>query len=101
LLSYKKTLNHFSPIRQQKLLKFKFQNEKEKTRGLFFVSKMEPLVQHVSSFSVPILNFNHGLLGAITVVGITDTVPKSTDHPTGKYVLNVAREISKYFGFER
>jgi IclR family transcriptional regulator, acetate operon repressor len=76
-----------------------FQSEKEKTRGKFFASKTEPLIMHVSSFSVPIFNFNHGLLGAITVVGITETVPKSADHPTGKYVLHAAKEISEYFGF--
>ncbi len=77
-----------------------FQVEKEKTGGLLFASKTEPLVKHVSSFSAPILNFNHELLGAITVVGITETVPKSVDHPTGQYVLNVAKEISEYFGFK-
>ena len=54
-----------------------FQGEKEKTRGLFFASKTEPLINHVSSFSVPILNYKHELIGAITIVGITETVPKS------------------------
>ncbi|MDR7236949.1 IclR family transcriptional regulator [Neobacillus drentensis] len=78
-----------------------FQDDKEKTRRLFFASKTEPLIKHVSSFSVPLLNFNHELLGAITVVGITETVPKSADHPTGQYVLNVAKEISEYFGFKK
>jgi DNA-binding IclR family transcriptional regulator len=76
-----------------------FYGEKEKTRGLFFASKTEPLINHVSSFSVPILNFNNELLGAITIVGITETVPQSADHPIGQYVLYVGREISEYFGF--
>ncbi|MFL6555486.1 MAG: IclR family transcriptional regulator, partial [Bacillus sp. (in: firmicutes)] len=78
-----------------------FQCETETTRGLFFASKTEPLINHVSSFSVPILNFNNELLGAITIVGITETVPKSADHPIGQYVLNVAKEISEYFGFKK
>ncbi|QIZ09097.1 IclR family transcriptional regulator [Priestia megaterium] len=73
--------------------------EKEKTRELFFVSKTEPLINHVSSFSVPLLNFNNELLGAITIVGITETVPKSADHPIGQYVLKTAKEISEYYGF--
>lgn len=76
-----------------------FQGEKEKTRGVFFASKTEPLINHVSSFSVPILNYKHELFGAVTIVGITETVPKSADHPIGQYVLNVGKEISEYFGF--
>ncbi|MEH7744050.1 IclR family transcriptional regulator [Neobacillus drentensis] len=76
-----------------------FQNEKEKTRQLHFASKTEPLIMHVSSFSVPLLNFNHELLGAITIVGITETVPNSADHSIGQYVLNIAKEISEYYGF--
>jgi IclR family transcriptional regulator, acetate operon repressor len=92
---------------QEELSKFKkselqqFQGEKDKTRRSFFASKTEPLIKHVSSFSVPIFNFNNELLGAITIVGITETVPKSADHPTGQYVLNVAKEISEFFGFEK
>lgn len=78
-----------------------FQGEIEKTRALFFASKTEPLINHVSSFSVPILNFNNELLGAITIVGITETVPKTADHHIGQYVLNVAKEISEYFGFKK
>lgn len=75
------------------------QVEKKKTRELFFASKTEPLINHVSSFSVPILNFKKELLGAITIVGITETVPKTADHLVGKYVLNIAKEISEYYGF--
>lgn len=78
-----------------------FKKDKEKTRELFFASKTEPLIQHVSSFSVPILNFNHELLGAITVVGITETVPKTTDDSIGQYVLSTAKEISAYYGFSK
>ncbi len=78
---------------------FHLQSEIEKTRGLFFASKTEPLIKHVSSFSVPIFNFNNELLGAITAVGITETVPKSADDPIGQFVLKVAKEISVYFGY--
>lgn len=78
-----------------------FQAEKEKTRVVFFASKTEPLVKHVSSFSVPLLNFTNELIGAITIVGISETLPKSADHPTGQYVLSFAKEISEYFGFRK
>ncbi|KOY82307.1 IclR family transcriptional regulator [Lysinibacillus macroides] len=91
--------NEVSNFSEQELEQFK--KDKEKTRELFFASKTEPLIQHVSSYSVPILNFNNELLGAITVVGITETVPKTADEPIGQYVLNVAREISAYYGFSK
>lgn len=91
--------NELSKFNEHELEQFK--KEKEKTRELFFASKTEPLIQHVSSYSVPILNFNKELLGAITVVGITETVPKTADEPVGDYVLTIAREISEYYGFSR
>ena len=76
-----------------------FKKEKENTKQFYFATKKEPLVTHVSSFSVPILNFNEELLGAITVVGITDTVPKTLNDPTGQFVLGTAMEISEYYGY--
>lgn len=86
----------------KKFSKIEFQQhqiEIEKTRNLLFASKTEPLVEHVSSFSVPILNFKKELIGAITIVGYTDTVPKSIDAPISRYVIKIANEISGYFGY--
>ncbi len=88
-----------SKLNESELLQYK--EEKEKTRELFFASKKEPLVKHISSFSVPILNFNHDVLGTITIVGITETVPTSVDHPIGNYVLDVAMEISEFYGYKK
>lgn len=77
----------------------KIQKQQEQTRKTLFASKVEPLVKHVSSFSVPIFNYKRDLIGAITVVGHTETVPKSCDDPVSKYVLNVAHEISEFYGY--
>lgn len=77
----------------------KHESYKENARKLFFASKIEPLVEHVSSYSVPILNFNKDLIGAITVVGYTEIVPKSADQPIGQYVLDISKQISTYYGF--
>ncbi|SOC11630.1 IclR family transcriptional regulator [Ureibacillus xyleni] len=91
----------------EELMKFskdeieKFNEEKEKTKQLRFATKKEPLVTHVSSFSVPILNFNEELLGAITIVGITETVPKTLDDPTGQFVMEIAKEISEFYGYSK
>lgn len=76
-----------------------FETEKENARKLFFTSKIEPLVKHVSSFSVPILNFNKELIGAITIVGYTEIVPNTADHPTAQFVLEISRQVSKYYGY--
>ena len=76
-----------------------FQLEQELTRKTFFASKIEPLVEHVSSFSVPVLNFNEELLAAITIVGFTDLVPKNVVHPTSQLVLQYAQRLSKYYGY--
>lgn len=71
----------------------------ENTRKRYFASQIEPLVTHVSSFSVPILNYEEKLIGAITVVGYTKTVPTTEEHPTSQYIMDIGREISSYYGF--
>lgn len=73
--------------------------ELETARKSYFASKIEPLVSHVSSFSVPILNYEQELLGAITIVGYTETVPTSPDHPTSRYIMDISRELSAQYGF--
>ncbi len=73
----------------------------EETRKLSFATKIEPLIQHISSFSVPLLNYDQELLGTITLVGYTETVPKKKEHPTSQYVIDIAREISTYYGYSK
>lgn len=85
-----------------KLNKMQFKELKEElemTRKNYFASKIEPLVTHVSSFSVPILNFGKELLGAITIVGYTETVPNSLNHPISEYIMKISREISAQYGY--
>ncbi|RHW40088.1 IclR family transcriptional regulator [Lysinibacillus yapensis] len=78
-----------------------FEYEKENARKRFFASKIEPLIEHVSSFSVPILNFSDELIGAITIVGYTEIVPKAAEHPTGQIVLEIAQQVSDYYGHSK
>lgn len=75
------------------------ESDKENARKLFFASKIEPLIEHVSSFSVPILNFNKEIIGAITVVGYTEIVPKTAEHPIGQHVLEMSKQVSDYYGY--
>lgn len=87
-----------------KLLEMELQQhllEIETTKNYAFATKIEPLVEHVSSFSVPILNVNKELIGAITMVGYTETIPNDIEHPICSYVIDIAREISAYFGYSK
>lgn len=59
----------------------------------------EPLVPHVSSASVPILNYNSELIGCLTVVGFSEIVPKNIEDPTSQYLLELSRDISNIFGY--
>ncbi|CAM5193153.1 Glycerol operon regulatory protein [Ureibacillus acetophenoni] len=78
--------------------KIYLEKELEISRMLGFATKIEPLVQHVSSFSVPLLNYNRDLIGAITIVGYTEIIPKTKDHPTSEYVIEAAKRISELYG---
>ncbi|OLN22040.1 IclR family transcriptional regulator [Domibacillus antri] len=64
-----------------------------------FTYASEPLIEHISSFSVPLLDFQQNLLGALTVVGFTPLVPKNTDDEISQYVLEQAQKISSSFGY--
>ena len=77
------------------------QHKKDETRNTLFASRIEPLIKHVSSFSVPILNYNHELIGAITIVGHTETVPETVEHPISQFVLDIALQISQSHGFSK
>lgn len=58
----------------------------------------EPLVPFVSSVAIPILNYKQQLLGAVTMVGFSNTIPQDTDHATSRYLLEKGREVSRTFG---
>jgi DNA-binding IclR family transcriptional regulator len=59
----------------------------------------EPLVTSISSMSIPILNFNHELLGTVTVVGFTDTIPTDPNDQMSRYLIRYHKEISSVFGY--
>lgn len=67
-----------------------------KTHKIAFAK--EPLVPSVSSLSIPILNYNSDLLGAITVVGFTDFVPADPGEELSQYIIEMSAEISRVFG---
>ena len=60
----------------------------------------EPLVPSTSSASIPILDFNRDLIGAIAVVGFTESIPSSPSDPLGQDLIKFHNEISRIFGFK-
>ncbi|MBB6283924.1 MULTISPECIES: IclR family transcriptional regulator [Geobacillus] len=89
-----KELNKLANERRQQLEK-----EIENIKHRLFSRALEPLVKHVSSFSVPIFDFQRDLVGAVTVVGFTEQIPQTAEEGVGKYIMDAVLEISKSFGF--
>lgn len=77
-----------------------FEKEQVEIEKTYFAYAAEPLVEHVSSFSVPILDFNHDLVASITVVGFTKLIPHKPTDEVSQYVIKCARELSESFGFK-
>lgn len=88
-----------SKMTEEELTQFK--EEQLQAKKIKFASKIEPLIQHVSSFSIPIFNFNRQLMGAITVVGYTELIPDTLESPISKTVIDIALQISKYYGYSQ
>lgn len=76
-----------------------FEKELDTVRQTHFSYAGEPLVDHVSSFSVPILNYKKELVGAITVVGFTQLIPDTPETDISQFVLKNTFELSESYGW--
>lgn len=74
-------------------------NEYHDIRKYKIAFAKEPLVPSVSSMSIPVFNYNSELLGAITAVGFTESIPDHYDDPLSHYLRKSYLEISKIFGY--
>lgn len=74
-------------------------DEIEIVKRQMFASKKEPIVEHISSCSVPIFDFQKNLICAITVVGYENAVANQPEHPVAKKLIAIAEELSTYYGF--
>ncbi|WP_419954051.1 IclR family transcriptional regulator [Neobacillus niacini] len=61
----------------------------------------EPLVPSVSSVSIPVLNYQRKLLGSITVVGFSETIPQDENNELSQFLLSISKELSAGFGFKK
>ncbi|PLS18588.1 IclR family transcriptional regulator [Bacillus sp. M6-12] len=76
-----------------------FKEEQKHILKYGFAYAAEPLVSHVSSFSVPIFNYKKDILAALTVVGFSESIPHLPDDEVSLYVINCVKEISNIFGY--
>ncbi|RUL46110.1 IclR family transcriptional regulator [Lysinibacillus antri] len=60
----------------------------------------EPLVNHVSSWSFPILNYKNELIAAVAIIGFTEDVPQDHSSPLVQQVLKLGKEMSSVYGYK-
>lgn len=77
-----------------------FVTEREEIRKTKFTHATEPLIEHISSFSVPLFDFKNELIGALTVVGFTPLIPTSPTDEVSQYVMQTALSLSNSFGYK-
>lgn len=77
----------------------KFQQEIEDIRTSHISFAHEPLINHVSSWGLPILDYRKDLVAVITVVGFSDLVPKDEHSDIVKQVLEYSKEMSRIYGY--
>ncbi|MEI4769930.1 helix-turn-helix domain-containing protein [Psychrobacillus sp. FJAT-51614] len=72
-------------------------HEIEQVKEQLFVAKTEPLIEHISSCSVPLFNFKSELVAAITAVGFKNLIPNDYHHPTAQKMIMLSQQLSNYF----
>ena len=77
-----------------------FQQELDVIKNQRVAFAHEPLVNHVSSWSLPILNYKNELVAAIAIVGFTDQTPKNNDSAIVQQVHTITNEMSKTYGYK-
>lgn len=76
-----------------------FEKELQDIRDSFVAFAKEPLVNHVSSFGVPILNYQKEVVAAVAVIGFTEEIPTDRDNVMIQKVIEICKEISDMYGY--
>lgn len=94
---------HWIEAEQNKIPDFDvaaFQRELKAIRQSGFAYAHEPLVRHVSSIGLPILNYNSELVGVITIVGFKEDVPTDQDSEMMHQIIAISKQMSAIYGFK-
>ncbi|WKA59126.1 helix-turn-helix domain-containing protein [Planococcus shenhongbingii] len=70
--------------------------EMEQVKEHLFAAKTEPLIEHISSCSVPVFNHQQELVAAITAVGYKNLIPQNHHHPNAQKMLALSKKLSNY-----
>lgn len=71
--------------------------EIDQVKEQLFAAKTEPLVEHISSCSVPVFNYQQELVAAITAVGYKNLIPQDHQHAIAQKMLELSQQLSNYF----
>lgn len=77
-----------------------FQNELQEIRESHIAFAKEPLTKHVSSLSLPILDYKHELVAACTIIGFSEQVPKDKSSEIVQQIIEINKEMSLAFGYK-
>ncbi len=77
-----------------------FQNELLEIRKSHIAFAKEPLTKHVSSLSLPILDYKNELVAACTIIGFSEQVPKDTSSEIVEQLIDINKEMSRAFGYK-
>lgn len=89
---------------QSKITNFdesKFLNELENIRKSHISFAHEPLINQVSSWALPILDFKNELIAVIAIVGFSEFVPKDENSEIVQQVLDYSKEMSQIYGYKQ
>ena len=77
-----------------------FQQEIQQIRNSHIAFAKEPLTKHVSSLSLPILDYKNELLAACTIIGFSEQVPKDSTSEVVQQIIEINKEMSRAFGYK-
>ena len=77
-----------------------FQRELKAIRQSGFSYAHEPLVRHVSSIGLPILNYKSELVGVVAIVGFKEDVPTDPDSEMMQQIIEIGKQMSAVYGFK-
>lgn len=76
-----------------------FLKELQEIRSSHVAFAKEPLVNHVSSFGVPILNYKNEIIAAVAVIGFTENIPNDPKVEMIQKVIDICKEMSRIYGY--
>ncbi len=100
--SNKEEINHWALQEQAKIENFsieEFSKELDEIRSNHVAFAKEPLIKHVSSWSLPILDYKKELIATITIIGFTENIPMDFSSELVQKVIKISKEMSSVFGY--